>query len=204
MRCSKDDAGLAYIYLSYDGWDEQDISNIALRLLHQLLLRLEVLPSKITQKYDELQPRGQIPGSESLLDFLLNCSESFPSIYIVIDALDECNEMQLASIVSMIVQLSAIQKFKIFATSRHHPSPVQSLFARGITVEIDSRNHDIEDFLDVRLNGVKRMTLALKTKIMARLLKDQKQRYVARLTQLNLIPVYFFWWLCNLNISSGA
>jgi hypothetical protein len=179
MHCSKNNAGLAYIYLSYDGWDEQDISNIALRLLHQLLVRLEVLPVKVSNKYDELHPRGQILGSDSLLDFLLSCSESFPSIYIVLDALDECNETQLASIVSRIVQLSTVQKFKIFATSRHHPSAVQSLFARGITVEIGSRNHDIEDFLDVRLKEVKGMTLALKTKIMARLLNEQEERYVA-------------------------
>jgi hypothetical protein len=178
LRCTAPRTTPAY-YLSYDGWDEQDISNIALRLLHQLLVRLEVLPVRISRKYDELHPRGQIPGSECLLDFLLNCSELFPSIYIVLDALDECNETRLPSIVSMIVQLSAIRKFKIFATSRHHPSAVQSLFARGITVEIGSRNHDIEDFLDVRLREVKGMTLALKTKITARLLKEQKPTYVA-------------------------
>lgn len=89
-------AGVAYFYFNFQNGAEQQFINFLRSLILQLSCQCQKLPACVERLHEELQyQRGQPNMSSSYLAGILKdvCLE-FRDVYIVIDALDECEQYE--------------------------------------------------------------------------------------------------------------
>ncbi|KAF4957091.1 hypothetical protein FSARC_11400 [Fusarium sarcochroum] len=125
--------GVAYIYCNFRRRNEQKASDLVANLLKQLC---------------EGQPT--LFGSVEDLYSRHNASQKRPSlVYIVIDALDECDTTE-GTLMSFLRQIHDLQKAastNIFATSRFEPE-IMEMFHQTVQLDIRASEHDVRRYLD--------------------------------------------------------
>lgn len=90
---SSPDIGLAFIYFNYKEAQSREPKEYVASLLRQLEQRKDTLNSSVENVYDILSPRCQKADMRTLRCLLLDSVKSFTSrTYILLDALDECDE----------------------------------------------------------------------------------------------------------------
>jgi hypothetical protein len=108
------------------------------------------------------------------LSLLVECVERFSSVFLVIDAFDECAEDQRPTILKWL-QLLLESRLRIFLTSRPHvrDSPdfcqddeLQRWLLESNPLEILASQSDIKRYLQDKLKTVIRCDEQLKTKIL--------------------------------------
>lgn len=116
---------------------------------------------EITSLYQELFAHGKSPDQTQLLSALIAVAESSPESFIILDALDECQDGELARILDEIrILINRCEKsvVKIFATSRPHLGQIYRLpnddRLSVTTFEIIADPADVETYLTKRLDLV--------------------------------------------------
>ncbi|KAF2262026.1 hypothetical protein CC78DRAFT_582948 [Lojkania enalia] len=85
-------AALIYIYCMYNERAEQTASNLVSSLLQQLLLQRSNIPDQILSKYHYHTMRNSRPSLEDWSTLLASELRLWPRTFLVINALDECEE----------------------------------------------------------------------------------------------------------------
>jgi hypothetical protein len=140
-------------------------------LLRQLLCYLPDLPPVVKVFYEQRSSKRPGPESEDFeqltILFLEICQQYFKTVFVALDALDECSEEALATVVAFFKKCSSMSCFKIVATSRPNPAPLQSLFqSRQIPkVEIEADDSDVKNFLQGRMDTIAYIKPELKAAI---------------------------------------
>ena len=112
-------ARIAYVYFDYKNREEQTGDNVIRTLLKQLLLPSNLIPRDLESVYDDCTSRNKHPDMSIFTRQLLSISATLSSVYIMLDALDECSSEILDDIVALIHQIKN-SRVKIFCTSRPH------------------------------------------------------------------------------------
>jgi hypothetical protein len=119
-KFTADDPGkaTAYFYFDFNDRRKQDAEMMVRSLLSQLLQQsIEILPS-VDALFKTNQRGSPLPPSESLLDALKELFIKFPATYIVLDALDECeNRKELMNTIGIIATWN-IEGLHVLFTSR--------------------------------------------------------------------------------------
>ncbi|RYP43974.1 hypothetical protein DL768_009519 [Monosporascus sp. mg162] len=146
-----DDAtvGIAYVYCNFRRHDEQKAEDLLSSLLKQLSQERPSLPETVKALYDNhLQKKtrpslGEISGSLQLV------AAMYSRVFIVIDALDECQEVEdcRKRFLSEIFGLQAKSAANVFATSRFIPEIVDR-FKDSALLEIRADAKDMEKYLE--------------------------------------------------------
>ncbi|KAF2111820.1 hypothetical protein BDV96DRAFT_649794 [Lophiotrema nucula] len=117
---SQDDPGkvVAYFYFSFSNIDTSDADLMLRSLLCQLTLRCIDVPSSLEKAFTSSGQGYRKASQDTLLVILRELLDIFPQTYIVIDALDECNQREdLLSILSEIARWQA-SSLHLIVTSR--------------------------------------------------------------------------------------
>ncbi|KAF3207592.1 hypothetical protein TWF191_000981 [Orbilia oligospora] len=146
------ETGIAYIYCNFKRRDEQKLGNLLLSILKQLAQSQPFLPDIISNLYREHSSRETRPQVSDISKALQLVASLYSRIFIVVDALDECVEGDLAEFLSEIFELQANFKTSLFATSRPIPE-IKQFFEEDKTIllEIRAKNEDIEMHLNRRM-----------------------------------------------------
>jgi len=141
-----EDIGVTYMYCDYADRDNQTAENILASLVKQLTLRKPSMLAYIQRLYEECD-RGKIrPDITKLTEALRNLCTGYKRIYVVIDALDECDEKSRKSLLAQFNKVDqSVARF--FLTSRPHLSEMQKKFEGFPQVEIKAKNSDIREFI---------------------------------------------------------
>ena len=123
-------AALAYVYFDYKDRARQTPEVILAELIKQLAFRRTdsqsdaSLSPRIEEMYDKMHPVGKRPAMRDLRELFTSLAAEFREVYLIFDALDECNEDERGVLLPSIMRLSRDQKgdvrFKIFITGRPH------------------------------------------------------------------------------------
>lgn len=87
-----DDIAVGYAYFSFQQAQEHRLEALFSSLLQQLLHRLHILPAEIKLLYEKHAQRSR-PSCDEICRTLSVVLAKYPKSYIVIDALDKCQEM---------------------------------------------------------------------------------------------------------------
>jgi AAA domain len=89
---SDDNTGRAYLYCIYKSQDNQKADDLLASLLGQLVARQSMVPESIRQLYDDHRRKGENSrlSQNEIREGLHNTIKTYSRIFIVIDALDEC------------------------------------------------------------------------------------------------------------------
>lgn len=151
--------GLAYFYFDFNNIQQQAMESVIRSLIAQLCLQCSTIPTGVTKLYDSrFDGRVAIDESAFLLA-LRSILFLFDNVYIVLDALDEC--INLDEVVALLQTLRGyeIPQLHLLASSRQL-AVIEKSLAPFATVNICLNNieynTDIQDYLTDRINHDKK------------------------------------------------
>ncbi|KAK8131917.1 hypothetical protein PG999_000090 [Apiospora kogelbergensis] len=136
--------GIAYIYCNFQRQAEQTVEYLLLNLIKQLAMSQHPLPSSVKDLYERHRTRNTRPLLEEISATLAAISTSFSRTFIIVDALDECQDagMVQSRLVSELLSLQKRAGLNLFITSRYIPS-ITERFSSSLTVEVRPSHEDI-------------------------------------------------------------
>ncbi|KAL7891975.1 nucleoside phosphorylase domain-containing protein [Trichoderma sp. TUCIM 5745] len=141
--------GISYIYCDFRKQYEQKTQDLVASLLKQLTQRQTTIPEYVRtlhKKHDGAPKRSSL---EELLDALRFVVSLYSKVFIIVDALDECQETDgcRKTFLSEMFKLQEANNINIFATSRFIPEIVHA-FSQITHLEISAKDEDIQAYLD--------------------------------------------------------
>ncbi|KAF8245541.1 hypothetical protein K440DRAFT_587008, partial [Wilcoxina mikolae CBS 423.85] len=142
---SGDDVAVAYIYCNHKDNETKTADNMIANLLKQLLAHQNpACHASIETLYEHFVKEDKSPTLADMQGIIITTAKGFKQIYIILDALDECDEdNQRDKIISFVEHISQ-RPFKVIVTSRPHPRDIQHAFGTELQVEILATADDME------------------------------------------------------------
>ncbi|KAH8658346.1 nucleoside phosphorylase domain-containing protein, partial [Xylariales sp. PMI_506] len=140
---------ITYIYFNYTRQDEQAIEDVLASLVKQLLMAQSPLPKVVHDLYDQHSKKRTRPLADELIQTLQSVIAMFSKVFIVIDALDECQSSNghRSKFISEMLMLQAKTRANLFVTSRFDAETEQR-FKKFPRLEIRASDEDIRSYID--------------------------------------------------------
>lgn len=138
--------GVAYVYCNYKAQEEQDVYSLLAAILKQLVQSQLSTVEHVQQLYQTHAKQGTKPPLKKIYSALKDVLEHYPSVYIVIDALDECQNGTRRQFVAKLRNLQIGRNVRLMATSRSLPD-VEDAFRGALRLEIQASKEDIKRFV---------------------------------------------------------
>ncbi|KAK6829217.1 hypothetical protein RU639_003517 [Aspergillus parasiticus] len=144
--------GIAYIYCNFQRKDEQNIDHLLASLLKQLTESCFSLPESVRDLFNHNKVQRARPSLEDISRALHSIVAKYSRIFIVVDALDECQTSEgcRMKFLSELSSLQAKNGVNILATSRADDEIGKTL-TKAIYLKVYARDDDIEMYLDERM-----------------------------------------------------
>lgn len=150
-RFSEDsDIGIAYIYCNFQRQNEQKLDSLLANLLKQLAAGQSLLPNAVKTLYNRHKTKRTRPSLEETLSTLKYVITSYQRIFIIVDALDECQTFDGCRMrfISELLNLQKLHQTNLLATSRYIPEIFERFKSRASAVlEIRASREDVEKYL---------------------------------------------------------
>ena len=85
-----DNVGLAYLFCSYKSQADQSAVSLLAALLKQLMQNRSDIMAPVTHMYEHHSKQRSRPSVDEILQSLQSVCLNYTTVYIVVDALDEC------------------------------------------------------------------------------------------------------------------
>ena len=147
--------GLAYLFFNFRRQEEQTIENLLLNLLRQLAESQTSLPEAAVALFKKREEgTDKHISSEEASRALLATISSFSRVYLVVDALDECQTAQKCR-ARFIKELFGLREkcpgVQILATSRFIPE-ICDHFSDSASIKIRAEQSDVRKYLEARMD----------------------------------------------------
>ncbi|KAI5838616.1 hypothetical protein DFP73DRAFT_502743, partial [Morchella snyderi] len=142
--------GVAYFYFNYKEKEQQSPDIVISSLLKQLASQLLHLPKQISELY-KLEEENKRPTLAQLVEVFFATFKFFGKVFIVFDALDECDEHSQRGKLLPLFHEMAGAGAGLFITSRHHPEDIQESFKVVAKIELSAKNDDIKSYIEERI-----------------------------------------------------
>lgn len=140
---------IAYIYCNYRRQEEQSIEKLLGSLLKQLSQGENCIPKCLRAFYEKHMGKQTQLSLFEIQTALQSAAENYSTVFIVIDALDECQNLD-GSRQKFLTELFSLQErsgCNLFMTSRVIPEIVDRFKETSISLEIRASTEDIERYL---------------------------------------------------------
>jgi hypothetical protein len=143
------DVGVAYLYCNFRQRDEQRAEGLLASLLKQLSQERPSLPDIVKTLYDHHQKKQTQPSLDEISRTLQSVAAIYSRVFIVVDALDECQASDCcrSKFLSEVFSLQAKTRINFFATSRPIPD-IEREFKGYPSCEILASDEDVRRYLD--------------------------------------------------------
>jgi hypothetical protein len=147
--------GVAYVYFNYKCTAAQRPLLVLCSLLKQLVVQMPEFPHALEALYDMLSKAGKRPVIEDVYTLLVGVVKSaFERLYVVCDALDECDPRTQRATLLPLLRRMATQGCRIFVTSRPHPEDIQDAFREDTgRIELLARVEDLRSYVQARIDS---------------------------------------------------
>jgi hypothetical protein len=145
--------GIAYLYCNFRRQDQQEANDLLASLVRQLAQSQPSLPSNVKELYDRHKAKRSRPSLDEVSRCLQSVVSMYSRVFIVVDALDECQVSDgcRTRFLTEILGLQDKRGVNIFATSRFIPEIVNE-FEGSTQVEIRASERDVRTYLDHQMS----------------------------------------------------
>jgi Cdc6-like AAA superfamily ATPase len=148
--------GVAWIYGDYKQRKAQTLESLLGSLLAQLIrgrtARRQPEAWKVVEDLNRKYHQNVTASAKDLSSMLLQEAHHFRTVYIIIDALDECGRDELIRDDLLEVVQALPPNTQLFLTSRDIPN-VEENIEDPLRIEIWARQEDVENYVIGRING---------------------------------------------------
>lgn len=140
---------ITYVYFDYRDRDQQSPEHIIASLLRQLLNYKLELPQLVKTMYQRYSPQQKRPSLEDLENLFRCACEMFEKVYVIIDALDECDEKRNRKcfLQFLTLQSSTRPSPRMLITSRPHPQDIKTALAAAASILVEASDSDVRRYL---------------------------------------------------------
>lgn len=114
--------------------------------------------------YEECTSRDITPELHVFLQEFKSCCAEFDSVYVLMDAFDECDALQQGPILSLVREILLQPSVKVMITTRPYLQNLNTLSESALDLEIKACDGDVRVFLASRLKGVQYISEDLKSR----------------------------------------
>jgi hypothetical protein len=141
--------GIAYVYCNFRRQPEQMPKDLLASLLKQLVQQQASTPGIVKNLCDLHKDKGTRPSYDDILRALQSVIAGYSKVFIIIDALDECQVSNggRRTLLSEMFNIQAKTGANLFATSRF-VSDVMTAFKGSVSMEIRASDDDVRRYLD--------------------------------------------------------
>jgi Cdc6-like AAA superfamily ATPase len=145
---SGNDIGITFLFCSYKTQTDQSASSLFAALLKQLVQSRPDIVALVIQMYELYSKRGRRPPLDDILQTLHSVCSAYTTVYIVVDALDECadGDGDRSRLVDMLRGLQARTGVRLLFTSRFIPEITQKFQSTPI-LEVRASEEDVRRFV---------------------------------------------------------
>ncbi|KAL9038606.1 MAG: hypothetical protein Q9180_003033 [Flavoplaca navasiana] len=142
---------VVHVYFDYQEQENENLESTIASLLQQVVSALPKVPTVVTALYHKFGKQKHSPTLRDLVHALsLSCRE-YKVVYIIIDALDECESKCRAGLLSLLDDLKIYAK--LFVTSRPYPDNIREAFNCGPQIEVKAHSPDLERYISEQIRG---------------------------------------------------
>lgn len=143
-----DSVGVAYIYCNYKNQKEQDMVSMLAACLKQLVHGRPSQTEHLKRLYEQHAKKGTKPSADETFSTLQSVVSEFSTVYIIMDALDECrnDDGTRRRLLDRIRYLRSKTDVRFLATSRLLPDIVEEFKDSG-WLEIQASDEDVRRFI---------------------------------------------------------
>jgi hypothetical protein len=155
--------GIAYIYFNSLNHEHQTALNVFASLLKQLAVRSKEKSSTLNTTYNRHHTRRTRPDLADLVDCIDSVCALFSASFIILDALDECEESHRRQVLKELSRLEC-KSVKVLATGRQHIAGLEN-FKFSSTIQVRADIHDLRRYLENKLTETTLENMELKERI---------------------------------------
>ena len=161
---SPKDTAISFIYNSYKDQDDQLGANIIGSLLRQIVQMKDVLSDEVMGLYRRHISAQTRPTASEFSELLEYEVRNFPTVFVLVDALDECSEGSGArqSLLMELQSLLRLPNTRLMITSRHI-ADVELNFENAAHLEIRANDDDIRKYLEAQIPKEPRLARCVKS-----------------------------------------
>ena len=138
---------IAYFYFDYREQEAQSAEVAVASLLKQLCLAKSKLPQPVLELYTKLKGQKR-PQLQDLEQAMLSTCRAFDGVYVVIDALDECDSsVHRKAFLKFLNDMRTKSRINVFVTSRPHIGDAEEFFENCAKIEIQAEDSDLRKFV---------------------------------------------------------
>lgn len=138
--------GVAYVYCNYKTSEEQDVPSLLAAILRQLVQGRLSTVNHIERSHQKHADQGPKPSLDEIYSTLRDVLAHYPTVYMVIGALDECQEETHRQFLAKLRNLQAVRDVRLMATSRFI-SDVEDTFGEARRLGVRASRDDIKHFV---------------------------------------------------------
>ncbi|KAL0779255.1 hypothetical protein CaCOL14_003739 [Colletotrichum acutatum] len=144
--------GIAYVYCNFKETERQTCHDLLSSLAKQLAQSYSPFPQSLEMLYNTHQKGNTSISTQETTDLLQSLCSCYERVFIVIDALDECDRNARQAFLQEILRLQQRHQVNIFATTRDIPEILQSKELNDfIPVEIRASEEDVLRYVSGRI-----------------------------------------------------
>ena len=143
---SSSDIPVLQIYFDHQNRFHRTPKELLGSLLRQLITPLPDIPSPLIEFHRHLEAQQRLPQAQDWFDWLLQLSRTFSKIFLVIDALDECESSHRKETLRFIDTIQQEANVSILVTSR----PLEELktaFRQTLSICIRATTEDLQRYI---------------------------------------------------------
>jgi len=170
---------IAYIYCNFRRNHEQTLDDLLASLLRQLTESPPCLPIPVTELYERHKTKRTRASTDELIKALQLVAPSFSRVFILVDALDECQVSNgcRARLIEEVFSLQARCGVNFFMTSRFIPE-ITDKFDKSSWLEIRATKEDVERYLENHIKQSSSTIQKMQEEIKATILNAVDGMYV--------------------------
>lgn len=143
-KVASDAVGIACVYCNYKVQDNQTAAGLLAAILKQLVHARLSIAEPVDHLHEKHANRGTKPSLEEIFGALQSVIIKYSSVYIVVDALDECSNRN-----QFLAQLRDLQSktgVRLMVTSRVLPD-IEHEFSAALRLDIWATDADVKQFV---------------------------------------------------------
>ncbi len=148
---SREDIGVAVLYCSYSMRAEQTKEKLLAALLRQLVKPEHSASEKLETLFEQCEKAKRRPTFSELTGLLQYVAGTYSEVFVVVDALDECDAKEWCPIISELRHMqSLLPALKLLITFRPHVTITED-FTEAATMEICADSWDLEHYVNEQI-----------------------------------------------------
>lgn len=145
--------GLAHFYFNYQDRRTQSAEVVLASLLRQLAMSSLETPRPLVELHKRIESQQRQVQKQDLDQAILLICADFDRIFIVIDALDECDSEHRKNLLRSFAILQKNPSVRIFLTSRPHSAhEIARMLETPLQVEIGATDADLRMYLSSKID----------------------------------------------------